>query len=77
MDKRNLWTRALAFTLAVVMILSSQAVSSMGGTLSLKESQQQDNLSGDEDQENTGDEPDTRSDLPAEQPDVKDAAQAG
>ena len=49
MNKRNLWTRAMAFALAAVMILTSQTVSSMGETLSLKESQQQDVLSGEED----------------------------
>lgn len=49
MNKRNLWTRAMAFVLAAVMILTSQTVSSMGETLSLKESQQQDVLSGEED----------------------------
>src|SRR5699024_4411250 len=49
MNKRNLWTRAMAFALAAVMILTSQTVSSMGETLSLKERQQQDVLSGEED----------------------------
>lgn len=42
MDKRNLWTRTVAFALAVVMILSSQSVSSMGGTFRLTEDQQED-----------------------------------
>lgn len=45
MNKRNVWTRAMAFMLAMVMILTSQTVSSMGGTLGLDESQQQDVLS--------------------------------
>lgn len=40
MNKRNLWIRIMAFALALVMILTSHTVSSMGGTLSLKESPQ-------------------------------------
>ena len=51
MNKRNVWTRAMAFMLAMVMILTSQTVSSMGGTLGLDESQQQDVLSGEEGRE--------------------------
>lgn len=54
MNKRNFWTRAMAFLLAALMILTSQTVSQLGESLSLvanaQENQDQEVLSVDESQ---------------------------